>query len=71
MTLYYWMCKYVMLPCATSQVFMTSDNENHLRQGLTGCNLKSVGRINKAEIIVHQADLRDLGQHCYLPMITK
>jgi len=56
-TLDYWMCKYVMYPCATSQTFMNPDNDNHLRQALIGCNSKGVGTINESEMVVHQVDL--------------
>jgi len=53
----YWMCKYVMYPCATSQTFMNPDNDNHLRQALIGCNSKGVGTINESDMVVHQVDL--------------
>lgn len=70
-TLDYWMCKYIMYPCASSQTFMNPDNNNHLRQALIGCNAKGVGTINEGEMIVHQVNLSDQDYHCYLPMITK
>jgi hypothetical protein len=47
-TLDYWMCKYVMYPCATSQDFMNPDNDNNLREALIGCNGKGVGAIDEA-----------------------
>jgi hypothetical protein len=56
-TLDYWMCKYVMYPCATSQAFMNPDNDNNLRKALIGCCSKGVGTINEGEIEVHQVDL--------------
>jgi hypothetical protein len=69
-TLDYWMCKYVMYPCATSQTFMNPDNNNNLRQALIGCNGKGVGTINEAEMQVHLSDLSQ-DKHVYLPLITK
>ena len=68
-TLDYWMCKYVMYPCATSQSFMNPDNDNHLRQALVGCNGKGVGTINEAEMIVHVWDA-DLMKPLYLPLVS-
>ena len=56
-TLDYWMCKYVMVPCATSQTFMNPDGDNHLRQALIGCHSKGVGTIDEAEMVVHLSDL--------------
>jgi hypothetical protein len=67
----YWMCKYVMLPCAPSQTFMNPDNNNHLRQALIGCNAKGVGTIIESEMIVHQEDLSSSDFHYYLPIITR
>jgi hypothetical protein len=69
-TLDYWMCKYVMYPCATSQTFMNPDNDNHLRQALIGCNGKGVGTINEAEMTVHLSDI-SLDKHFYLPLVRK
>ena len=66
-TLDYWMCKYVMYPCATSQTFMNPDNDNHLRQALLGCYSKGVGTIDESEMVVHQVDA-NLDNHCYLPL---
>jgi hypothetical protein len=68
-TLDYWMCKYVMYPCATSQTFMHPDNNNNLRKALIGCNSKGVGTINESEMVVHLSDL-SLDEKCYLPLIT-
>jgi hypothetical protein len=68
-TLDYWMCKYVMYPCATSQAFMNPDNDNHLRQALVGCHSKGVGTIVEAEMNVHLADL-SLDKHIYLPVVV-
>ena len=56
-TLDYWMCKYVMLPCRTSQTFMNPDNDNNLRKALVGCCSKGVGTINESEMVVHQVSL--------------
>ena len=56
-TLDYWMCKYVMLPCRTSQTFMNPDNDNNLRKALIGCTSKGVGTINESEMVVHQVNL--------------
>jgi len=69
-TLDYWICKYVMYPCATSQAFMNPDNDNHLRQALIGCNSKGVGTINESEMVVHLSDL-SLDKKCYLPMVRR
>ncbi|MBN1812057.1 MAG: hypothetical protein JXA14_09505 [Anaerolineae bacterium] len=69
-TLDYWMCKYVMYPCATSQTFMNPDNDNHLRQALIGCGSKGVGTIDEAEMVVHLSDL-SLDKEFYLPLVTK
>jgi hypothetical protein len=69
-TLDYWMCKYVMYPCATSQTFMNPDNNNHLRQALIGCHGKGVGTIDEAEMSVHLSDI-SLDKHCYLPLVRK
>ncbi|CAG0927091.1 hypothetical protein TFLX_00345 [Thermoflexales bacterium] len=69
-TLDYWMCKYVMYPCATSQTFMNPDNDNHLRQALIGCQGKGVGTIDEAEMTVHLADI-NLDKHVYLPLVRK
>jgi hypothetical protein len=69
-TLDYWMCKYVMYPCATSQTFMNPDNDNHLRQALMGCNGQGVGTIDETEMSVHVSDV-SLDKQCYLPLITK
>jgi hypothetical protein len=56
-TLDYWMCKYVMLPCRPSQTFMNPDNDNNLRKTLLGCHSKGVGTIQESEMIVHQVNL--------------
>lgn len=56
-TLDYWMCKYVMLPCRTSQTFMNPDNNNNLRKALIGGCSKGVGTINESEMVVHQVNL--------------
>ena len=69
-TLDYWMCKYVMYPCATSQTFMNPDNDNHLRQALLGCTGKGVGTIDEAEMTVHLSDI-GLDKHIYLPLVRK
>ncbi len=66
-TLDYWMCKYVMYPCATSQTFMNPDNDNNLRKALTGCNSKGVGTLTEAEMQVHLFDLV-LDHKLYLPL---
>ena len=59
-TLDYWMCKYVMFPCATSQAFMNPDNDFNLRRALLGCNSRGVGTLNEAEMVVHLSDLRSI-----------
>jgi hypothetical protein len=51
------MCKYVMLPCATSQTFMNPDNDNNLRRALLGCHGKGVGTVNESEMVVHQVGM--------------
>ena len=56
-TLDYWMCKYVMYPCAAVQTFMNPDNDNNLRRALLGCQGKGVGTVNESEMVVHQLDL--------------
>ncbi len=56
-TLDYWMCKYVMYPCAPTQTFMNPDNDFNLRRALLGCHSKGVGTVTEAEMIVHLADL--------------
>jgi hypothetical protein len=56
-TLDYWMCKYVMLPCRTSQTFMNPDNDRNLRKALVGCCSKGVGTIYESGMVVHQVDL--------------
>ena len=53
-TLDFWMCKYVMYPCATSQEFMNPDNDNNLRRQLIGCNGRGVGTLDEAAITVHE-----------------
>jgi len=69
-TLDYWMCKYVMYPCATIQAFMNPDNNNNLRKALVGCHSKGVGTITEAEMNVHHVYLSDLSldKHTYLPL---
>ena len=56
-TLDYWMCKYVLYPCATSQTFMNPDNDNNLRRALLGCQSKGVGTVHEGEMVVHQVSL--------------
>jgi hypothetical protein len=56
-TLDYWMCKYVMYPCATSQTFMHPDNDNNLRKTLLGCHSKGVGTLVESEMVIHKSDL--------------
>jgi hypothetical protein len=68
-TLDYWMCKYVMYPCATSQAFMNPDNNNNLRKALVGCYSKGVGTIVEAEMNVHLSDM-SLDKHIYLPVVV-
>jgi hypothetical protein len=67
-TLDYWMCKYVMYPCATSQGFMNPDNDSNLRQALLGCQSKGIGIISEAGMNVHLSDL-SLDHPVYLPLI--
>jgi hypothetical protein len=67
-TLDYWMCKYVMYPCATSQTFMNPDNNNHLREQLTGCHSKGVGTLDESEMVVR---LADLSFDKYLPLVMR
>jgi hypothetical protein len=69
-TLDYWMCKYVMYPCATSQAFMNPDYDNNLRRTLAGCNATGVGTLDEAEMAVHLADLSQDGS-IYLPLVTR
>ena len=68
-TLDYWMCKYVMYPCATSQTFMNPDNDNNLRKALVGCNSKGVGTLNESEMVVQLSDLSQ-DKKIYLPVIA-
>jgi len=68
-TLDYWMCKYVLYPCATSQDFMNPDNDNNLRKALVGCQSKGVGTILEAEMNVHLSDL-SLDKHIFLPVVV-
>jgi hypothetical protein len=68
-TLDYWMCKYVMYPCASSQAFMNPDNNNNLRKALVGCNSKGVGTIVEAEMNVHLSDL-SLDNRTYMPVVV-
>ncbi len=56
-TLDYWMCKYVMLPCRPSQTFMNPDLDNNFRQTLLGCNSMGVGTLRESRMEVHQRDL--------------
>ncbi len=56
-TLDYWMCKYVMLPCRPSQTLMNPDDNNNLRKTLLGCRSKGVGTIYESEMVVRQEDL--------------
>ena len=69
-TLDYWMCKYVMYPCATSQAFMNPDNENNLKKALLGCYSKGVGTIYETEMRAHLSDF-NLDQQVYLPVVGK
>jgi hypothetical protein len=69
-TLDYWMNKYVMYPCATSQTFMNPDNDNNLRKALVGCHSRGVGTYNEAEMAVHIDDL-NLDKHQYLPLVVR
>jgi hypothetical protein len=69
-TLDYWMCKHVMYPCATSQTFMNPDNNNHLREQLTGCHGKGVGTLNESEMAVHLGDL-SLDKKMHLPLVMR
>ena len=68
-TLDYWMSKYVMYPCATSQAFMNPDNDNNLSKTLVGCHSKGVGTIFEAEMNVHLSDL-SLDKQIYLPVVV-
>jgi hypothetical protein len=68
-TLDYWMCKYVMYPCASSQTFMNPDNNNNLRKALVGCNSKGVGTIVEAEMNVHLSDV-SLDNRIYMPIVV-
>ena len=56
-TLDYWMCKHVMFPCRTNQVFMNPDNDYNLRKTLVGCRSMGLGTLNEAEITAHQITL--------------
>lgn len=56
-TLDYWMCKHVMLPCRTSQTFMNADLDNNFRKTLLGCQSKGVGTLDESEIDVHEVTL--------------
>jgi hypothetical protein len=67
-TLDYWMCKYIMYPCATSQAFMNPDNDSNLRKALVGCHSKGVGTISEAEMNVHLSSL-SLDKHIYMPVV--
>jgi hypothetical protein len=69
-TLDYWMCKYVMYPCATSQAFMNPDNESNLRKALLGCCSKGVGTIYESEMRTHLSDF-NLDQQVYLPVVAR
>jgi hypothetical protein len=69
-TLDYWMNKYVMYPCATSQTFMNPDNDNHLRQALVGCHSRGVGTYNEAEMAVHIDD-PSIDKRHYLPLVVR
>ncbi len=53
-TLDFWMCKYLMLPIATSQTFMNPDGDNNLRRQLEGCHSKGVGTLVESEMVVDQ-----------------
>ena len=69
-TLDYWMCKYVLYPCATSQAFMNPDNNNHLRQALLGCQSKGVGTVSEASMVVHLSDFAQ-DKFTYLPLLDR
>jgi hypothetical protein len=69
-TLDYWMCKYVMWPCAPSQTFMNPDNDNNLRKTLTGCHSLGVGTLDESEMVVHQVDLSQRRRY-YLPFVVQ
>ena len=56
-TLDYWMCKHVLLPCRPSQTFMNADLNNNFRKTLLGCQTKGVGTLDENEIAVHLVDL--------------
>jgi hypothetical protein len=49
-----------MCPCATSQAFMSPDNDNNLCEALAGCCSQGVGTINESEMVVHQVDLPEV-----------
>ncbi len=70
-TLDYWMCKYVMLPCDAGQTFMDPTKNYHLRQALLGCSSKGVGTLTEANMVVHRSDLIQGGKPTYLPLIRK
>jgi hypothetical protein len=53
----YWMCKYVLLPCRTSQAFMNPDNPGNLRKTLQGCLRHGVGTLDESQMAVHQVSL--------------
>ena len=69
-TLDYWMCKYVMYPCATSQAFMNPDNPSNLRQALVGCTSRGVGTIDEAMMTLRLYDF-SLTRRIYLPVVLK
>jgi hypothetical protein len=70
-TLDYWMCKYVLYPCATSQTFMDPDNDNHLSQALAGCHGDGeVGTLDESHMDVHIWDAL-LDEKVYLPLIAR
>lgn len=69
-TLDYWMCKYVMYPCATSQAFMNPDNNYNLRKALLACQAKGVGTLTESEIALHLSDL-GLDRRVFVPVVAK
>jgi len=68
-TLDYWMCKHIFKPIA-NQEFVDADNENNLRRTLLGCNSKGVGTLDANQIEVIEANLADLPNKIFLPLVT-
>ncbi len=69
-TLDYWMCKNVLLPCDPTQTFMNPANNNHLRQALAGAQSRGVGTISEAQMAAYMADA-SLDKRVYLPIIKR